>query len=127
MACGVIGRIKEIREEAPGFKTILLETGDDKNLSSLIYEINAVQGIVNEEALMQLSMKKHLEELEKANSENTVDTPTPAYTEPDPHEVKITTLNGEAFDAREYVEKRNASVKKTTEKKTTTTKSKTKK
>jgi preprotein translocase subunit YajC len=65
MACGLIGRITEIREEAPGFKTVLLETGGDKDRSYLIYDINAVQGIVNEEAIMQLNMKKNLEELEK--------------------------------------------------------------
>jgi len=49
---GVIGRIKEIREEAPGFKTVLLETGSDKNTSFVLYDLQAVYGIVDDEKVM---------------------------------------------------------------------------
>ncbi|MDR0461869.1 MAG: preprotein translocase subunit YajC [Christensenellaceae bacterium] len=45
---GVIGVIKEIREEAPGFKTVLLETP-----SLIRYDLQAIYGIVNEEKIAQ--------------------------------------------------------------------------
>ena len=48
---GVIGRIKEIREEAPGFKTVLLETGSDKYPSFVLYDIQAIYGVVDDEKL----------------------------------------------------------------------------
>jgi preprotein translocase subunit YajC len=127
MASGVIGRIKIIREEAPGFKTVLIETGDDKNNSTLVYDINAVQGIINEDAIMQLNIKKNLEELEKADAERKAsDGVSVAENNDNTDTIKVTTLNGEEFDAEKYVAKRNASVKKTADK-TTATKSKTKK
>ena len=46
MASGLLGRIKEIREEAPGFKTVTLNIGDDKNVVEMTFVIEAVQGIV---------------------------------------------------------------------------------
>ena len=118
MSSGVIGRIKEIVEEAPGFKTVLIETGDDKNHSYLVYDLNAVQGIVNEEALAQLKIKQNLAELEKANAEKAA--------EDDSHTMKITTLNGDEFDAEKYVAKRNEKVLGE-KKKSTAAKSKAKK
>ena len=132
MSSGVIGRIKEIVEEVPGFKTVLIETGDDKNHSYLVYDINAVQGIVNEEALAQLKIKENLKELERAEAERKAEAEkgevTAAEAEEDPHSIKITTLNGEAFDAGKYVSKRNAAVLgDETAKKSSATKSKTKK
>ena len=48
---GVIGRIREIREEAPGFKTVLLESGDPKNPSLVLYDIQAIYGVVDDAAL----------------------------------------------------------------------------
>ena len=58
MASGLLGRIKEIREEAPGFKTITLNIGDDKNVVEMTFVIEAVQGIVNEEAINKLNAEK---------------------------------------------------------------------
>ena len=43
---GVIGTIREIREEAVGFKTVLLETP-----SLILYDLQAIYGVVNEDAL----------------------------------------------------------------------------
>jgi len=60
MASGLLGRIKEIREEAPGFKTITLNIGDDKNAVEMTFVIEAVQGIVNEEAINKLNAEKAL-------------------------------------------------------------------
>ncbi|MCL2229095.1 MAG: preprotein translocase subunit YajC [Firmicutes bacterium] len=48
---GEIGIIREIREEAPGFKTVLLETGGDTNKSFITYDIQAIFGIVDTEKL----------------------------------------------------------------------------
>ncbi|MCL2587648.1 MAG: preprotein translocase subunit YajC [Firmicutes bacterium] len=45
---GVIGRIKEIREEVGGMRTILIETGNDKFSSFMQIDINAVMEIVGE-------------------------------------------------------------------------------
>jgi preprotein translocase YajC subunit len=104
MGSGVIGRIKEIREEAPGFKTVLIETGDSKNMSYLVYDIHAVQGIVNEQAIMELNMKKAAA-AEEAKPEPVIDA-----------EGEAIKLNGEEFNAEEYVEKRNKSTKAKTKK-----------
>jgi len=49
---GVLGKIREIREEAPGFKTVLLETGDPKNPSLVLYDLQAIYGIVDDEAIL---------------------------------------------------------------------------
>lgn len=48
---GVIGKIVEIREEAPGFKTVLLETGNEKNPSFVLYDMQAIYGIVDADAI----------------------------------------------------------------------------
>ena len=74
MASGLLGRIKEIREEAPGFKTITLNIGEDKNAVEMTFVIEAVQGIVNEEAINKLNAEKKLAVAEKtvaSNIENT--------------------------------------------------------
>ncbi len=60
MASGLLGRIKEIREEAPGFKTITLNIGESKNAVEMTFVIEAVQGIVNEEAINKLNAEKAL-------------------------------------------------------------------
>ncbi len=59
MASGLLGRIKEIREEAPGFKTVTLNVGD-KNSVEMTFVIEAVQGIVNEEAINKINAEKAL-------------------------------------------------------------------
>ena len=59
MASGLLGRIKEIREEAPGFKTITLHIGE-KNPVEMTFVIEAVQGIVNEEAINKINAEKVL-------------------------------------------------------------------
>ena len=64
MASGLLGRIKEIREEAPGFKTITLNIGEDKNTVEMTFVVEAVQGIVNEEAINQLNAEKALSAVE---------------------------------------------------------------
>ena len=51
---GVIGRIKEIREEPSGMKTVLIETGNDKYCSYMQVDINAVMEIVSEEGAVPL-------------------------------------------------------------------------
>jgi len=55
---GVIGKIREIREEAPGFKTVLLETGDPKNPSLVLYDLQAIYGIVDDEAIAAKKMEQ---------------------------------------------------------------------
>lgn len=46
---GVIGRIKEIREEAPKVKTVLLQTGSDKYPAYMLFDIEAIYGVFAEE------------------------------------------------------------------------------
>lgn len=64
MASGLLGRIKEVREEAPGFKTVTLNVGDDKNEVAMTFVIEAVQGIVNEEAINKLNTEKAIAEMQ---------------------------------------------------------------
>lgn len=70
MASGLLGRIKEIREEAPGFKTITLNIGEDKNTVAMTFVIEAVQGIVNEEAINKLNLEKVVVEANEKETEN---------------------------------------------------------
>lgn len=65
MASGLLGRIKEIREEAPGFKTVTLNIGEDKNVIEMTFVIEAVQGIVNEEAINKSKAEKALADMPK--------------------------------------------------------------
>lgn len=69
MASGLLGRIKEIREEAPGFKTVVLETGDARNATEMTFVLEAVQGIVNEEAINKLNVEKAAAQLETKEPE----------------------------------------------------------
>ena len=68
MASGLLGRIKEIREEAPGFKTVTLNVGEDKNMVEMTFVIEAVQGIVNEEAINRLNAEKLAAAVEEQSS-----------------------------------------------------------
>lgn len=58
MASGLLGRIKEIREEAPGFKTIVVATSDERDAATMTFMIEAVQGIVNEEAITRMNAEQ---------------------------------------------------------------------
>lgn len=71
MASGLLGRIKEIREEAPGFKTITLHVGE-KNPVEMTFVIEAVQGIVNEEAINKINAEKAIASVgtEKTTEDN---------------------------------------------------------
>ncbi len=75
MASGLLGRIKEIREEAPGFKTITLNIGDDKNLVPMTFVIEAVQGVVNEEALNRIKLQEAEEQMAAATVDEKITTP----------------------------------------------------
>ena len=93
---GVIGRIKEIREEVPGLKTILLETGDPKNPTLVLYDIQAIYGVISDEAVAQAQAAAQA---------------TPQLAE------QPAKVSEEAFDAKTYVEKSNKSRQSTTAKK----------
>ncbi len=71
MISGLLGRIKDIREEAPNFKTVTLNIGDDKNVVEMTFVIDAVQGIVNEEAINKLNMEKMAAEVVENPTETT--------------------------------------------------------
>ncbi|MCQ2382093.1 MAG: preprotein translocase subunit YajC [Clostridia bacterium] len=72
MASGLLGRVKEIREEAPGFKTITLNIGEGKNTVEMTFVMEAVQGIVNEEAINKLNAEKVLENVTAESVNNVV-------------------------------------------------------
>jgi len=64
---GVLGKIVEMREEVPGFKTVLIETGTEKNPTFVLYEMNSIYGLVDDEAIAK--RKQELAEQE-ASIEN---------------------------------------------------------
>ncbi len=66
MVSGLLGRIKEIREELPGFKTVTLNIGEDKNVIEMTFVIEAVQGVVNEEAINKIKTENMLADADKA-------------------------------------------------------------
>lgn len=75
---GVIGRIREIREEAPGLKTVLLQTGNDANPSLVLYDIQAIYGIVDEEKLFkaqETNVQNHTPANEPVNNAQSFDEP----------------------------------------------------
>ncbi|MCM1404318.1 MAG: preprotein translocase subunit YajC [Prevotella sp.] len=82
MASGLLGRIKEIREEAPGFKTITINVGEDKNVVEMTFVIEAVQGIVNEEAINKLNLEKTVDATEGATAPETENVETKINGEP---------------------------------------------
>lgn len=69
MASGLLGRIKDIHEIAPGFKTVTLNIGEGKNTVEMSFVIEAVQGIVNEEAINRLNIEKMEAEDKAAKTE----------------------------------------------------------
>ena len=88
MASGLLGRIKDIHEVAPGFKTVTLNIGEDKNVVEMTFVIEAVQGIVNEEAINRLNIEKMAAEAEA--STQTEKTAENAVTENTTEEVNTT-------------------------------------
>lgn len=80
MASGLLGRIKDIREEAPGFKTVTLNIGEDKNVVEMTFVIEAVQGIVNEEAINKLKLEKLAEEQQASANNEVASEDVPAET-----------------------------------------------
>lgn len=83
MASGLLGRIKDIREEAPGFKTVTLNIGEDKNVVEMTFVIEAVQGIVNEEAINKLKLEKLAEEQQASANNEVASEEVPAETTAD--------------------------------------------
>ncbi|MBO5229176.1 MAG: preprotein translocase subunit YajC [Clostridia bacterium] len=83
MASGLLGRIKDIREEAPGFKTVTLNIGEDKNVVEMTFVIEAVQGIVNEEAINKLKLEKLAEEQQASVNNEVASEDVPAETTAD--------------------------------------------
>ena len=46
---GIVGRIKKIQEDASGMRTILMQTGTDKDSSFLMVDARAVVGVLDEQ------------------------------------------------------------------------------
>jgi preprotein translocase subunit YajC len=67
---GVIGKILEIREEAPGFRTVLLETGGAKGNCTILYDIQAIYGVVDDIAIAQSIAAKQNADVAKENGGN---------------------------------------------------------
>jgi len=94
---GVIGRIKEIREESSSLKTVLLETGNDKMTSFVLYDIQAVLSIVDEAGA-------------NVTISNVELTETPIDKSPTFEELEAKSKSD--FDAKDFVEKSNKGRKK---------------
>ena len=91
---GVIGQIKEIREESTGLKTILLESGHGSRVSYTLFDINAILEIMDEPMTNNIVPEKKEEAEEK---------PATAPSDDD-------------FDAGEFVSKSNEQRKRTNKK-----------
>jgi len=104
---GVVGRIKEIREEAPEFKTVLIQTGNDKHPAYMLFDIQAIYGIVPEEG-HSISGAPLGPVVSNTNAESTINGKHIGGVEPSASSIDI--------DAREYVDKRNSIVGKSSSK-----------
>jgi len=125
---GVIGRIKEVREEAPHLTTALIETGHGKEISYMLIDINAIMAIIDEEMLLRAKQsadattdaEKRIEQArldaearianativstaEPITSTGTTKSKTSATSESLPNDPTPD------FDAKEFVQKSNAS------------------
>ncbi|MCL2846160.1 MAG: preprotein translocase subunit YajC [Firmicutes bacterium] len=89
---GVIGRIREIREENATLRTVLLETGHHDRVSFVLYDVQAIMAIMDEAM---------------------TNTPVVAAPEPTP---EITEAPATDFDAATFVEKSNDGRKPRTKK-----------
>ncbi|KAI4453338.1 queuine trna-ribosyltransferase [Holotrichia oblita] len=113
---GIIGRIKEIREEGPGVKTVLLQTSDDKNPAYALFDIQAIYGVIAEEGhTLQGTITPATETKAIGTASNKADVLASKKTEIasglDSESTK-TEVEQDNFNAREYVEKRNKTAKK---------------
>ena len=90
---GVVGRIKEIREESRELKTVLIQTGNDKHPAYMLFDIQAIYGVVPEEG----------------HTIAGAPVPKPGQNANAQGGSELTDL-----DAREYVEKRNEVSKRNT-------------
>ena len=91
MASGLLGRIKEIREEAPNFKTIVITTNEDKNSTEMTFVIEAVQGIVNEEAINRMNAEKLAAAVNAQEEARSTTSTEPEDTQAPESETKTTT------------------------------------
>jgi len=107
---GIIGRIKEIREETPerktekgvivpAIKTVLIQTGSDKYPAYMLFDIQAIYGVMPEEGhtiegmpVMKLPAPEEKPKEDKSKQSSSVR--------------NINDLS--ELNAREYVDKRNA-------------------
>jgi len=111
---GLIGRIVEIREEAPQFTTILLETGTDKGGKSfLLFDIGAISAVIDDEMLQRareekarLDAEKRIEDNKREAEQRIADAKTIPVVDP-----TVTTdsqaNSNDSFDAATFVEKSN--------------------
>ena len=107
---GVIGRIREIREENSHLKTILLETGQGSSVSFLLYDINAVMAIMEE----VMTSTEVVQQEVKEEAAPAIPAPVQPVTTFDRMKAEA---RGETFDAAEFVEKSNTTRKKPASKK----------
>jgi len=110
---GAIGRIVEIRDEGAGLRTVLIETGNDRNKSFLLYDVQAILSIVDD----PMSPPTVVENNTPATT--TAPTPTETTDATNPNhttweEMKSQALGQENFDAKEFVDASNKSRKRTT-------------
>lgn len=110
---GIIGRIKEIREESPQVKTVLLQTGSDKYPAYMLFDIQAIYGIFAEEGhtidgapLMKLPAPEDKKKQNKQPAEQKTQAELNSKTEQSSPASNISELSD--LNAREYVDKRNA-------------------
>lgn len=122
---GVIGRIKEIREEAPHLTTVLIETGNGKDVSYMLVDVNAIMAVIDEEMLLRAKEDQSRIEAEKRIEAARQEAEARiANTTISPKSNDITSSDDPTpdFDAAAFVEKSNAS-RNTTKKRTTQKKS----
>lgn len=123
---GVIGRIREIREEASGLKTILMETGHGASTSFQLIDVQAILNIMEEDRLVDgLGLSTQDQTPASAPVAPVVEVapaPTPEG-EANPMHEKYNAMKEEArvgreaeLDAAEFVKKSNTTRKRTTKK-----------
>lgn len=102
---GVIGRIREIREEGGGLKTAMLETEFNGKTNFALYDIQAIYMTIDEPGAVVVQ-----EEPTPAQ----IETPAPTETQAAEAEEAQTPIGGSdtELNAAEYVSKRNESVSK---------------
>ena len=108
---GAIGRIVEIRDEGAGLRTVLIETGNDRNKSFLLYDVQAILSIVDD----PMSPPTIVEN----NTPTTPSTQTPTSqaqaSQGETWEEMKARADGQGdFDAKEFVDASNKSRKRTT-------------